>query len=80
VDDQDPRLFAQIASDVRERIESGELAAGDPVKITELQERWKDDDGKPPARETVAHALRVLEAEGLIKRWPGVGYHVTSAG
>jgi DNA-binding GntR family transcriptional regulator len=29
------------------------------------------------ARETAAHALTVLEGEGLVRRYPGRGYYVT---
>ena len=30
------------------------------------------------ARETAAHAMSVLEAEGLVRRYPGRGYYVTA--
>jgi GntR family transcriptional regulator len=53
------------------RIESGELEPGEPVpSITTLTQEWD------VARETAAHAPQVLEAEGLVRRYPGRGYYV----
>ena len=73
VDDQDPRIYLRIAADVRTRIESGELKPGQPApSITALCQEWG------VARETAAHALKVLEAEGLVRRYPGRGYYVTA--
>ena len=73
VDDQDPRLYLRIAADVRRRIEAGELEPGRPApSITSLCQQWE------VARETAAHALRVLEAEGRVRRYPGRGYYVTA--
>jgi GntR family transcriptional regulator len=71
VDDQDPRIYLRIAADLRQRIEAGELEAGQPVpSITTLTQQWQ------VARETAAHALTTLEAEGLVRRYPGKGYFV----
>jgi DNA-binding GntR family transcriptional regulator len=73
VDDQDPRVYLRIAADLRRRIEAGELEAGQPVpSITTLTQEWE------VARETAAHALQVLEQEGLVRRYPGRGYYVTA--
>lgn len=76
VDDQeDPRLYLRIAADLRARITSGELIAGQPVpSITTLAQRWE------VSRRTVAHAFQVLEDEGLVRRYPGRGYYVTKRG
>ena len=76
VDDQDdPRIYVRIAAQLRQRIEAGELAAGQPVpSITTLTQEWH------VARETAAHALATLEAEGLVRRYPGRGYYVTARG
>ena len=72
MDDQDPRLYIRIAADIRSRIEAGELQAGHPApSITSLCQQWE------VARETAAHALRVLEADGLVRRYPGRGYYIT---
>jgi DNA-binding GntR family transcriptional regulator len=70
-DTDDPRLYMQIAASVRARIQSGELAPGQPApSITTLTQEWN------VARETAAQAYRVLEAEGLVRRYPGRGYYV----
>jgi len=72
VDDQDPRIYVRIAVAVRARIESGELEPGQPApSITALSQEWG------VARETAAHAMNVLESEGLVRRYPGRGYYVT---
>jgi DNA-binding GntR family transcriptional regulator len=71
VDPEDPRLYVQIAVHIRARIESGELAPGDPVPsiATLVQENGV-------ARQTAAKALQLLEDEGLTRRVPGLGYYV----
>ena len=75
MDDQDPRVYVRIAADLRRRIEADELKPGQPVpSITTLCQEWG------VARETAAHALTVLEGEGLVRRYPGRGYYVTGRG
>ena len=70
-DESDPRAYVRIASQLRQQIEAGELTPGKPVpSITTLVQEFG------VARETAAHALRVLEAEGLVRRYPGLGYYV----
>jgi DNA-binding GntR family transcriptional regulator len=67
----DPRVYVQIAAALRDKISSAELESGQPVpSITTLTQDWG------VARRTAAHALQVLEDEGLIRRWPGRGYYV----
>jgi len=65
---------AQIAADLREQLSAGTIAVGDPVSITALAQRWG------VARRTVANALRTLEADGLLRRYPGLGYYALAAG
>jgi GntR family transcriptional regulator len=73
VDDQDPRIYLRIAAAVRARIEAGELEPGNPApSITALCQEWG------VAREMAAHAMQVLEGEGLVRRYPGRGYYVTA--
>jgi DNA-binding GntR family transcriptional regulator len=73
-DEDDPRAYVRIANDLRRRIRSGELAAGKPLpSITTLTQQWH------VARETASHAVTVLVEEGLVRRVPGLGYHVTRA-
>ena len=68
----DPRLWVQITADLRGKLANGAIAAGDPLSITQLSEEWGS------SRQTVAKALRALEGDGLIRRYPGVGYYVLS--
>jgi DNA-binding GntR family transcriptional regulator len=75
VTDEDPRIYVRIAASVRARIEAGELKPGQPApSITTLTQEWD------VARETAAQAMRVLEGEGLVRRYPGKGYYVTGRG
>ena len=71
-DPRDPRIYLRIAGELRTRIVAGEF----------------DSDGKIPsvrtlmqeygvAYDTAQHAVRTLEDEGLVVRYPGRGYYVT---
>jgi DNA-binding GntR family transcriptional regulator len=71
-DPRDPRIYLRIAGELRTRIEAGDF----------------DRDGKIPsvrtlvheygvAYDTAQHAVRTLEGEGLVVRYPGRGYYVT---
>jgi DNA-binding GntR family transcriptional regulator len=71
VEEEDPRSYVRIATALRSRIDSGELKHGQPVpSITTLSQRYG------VARATAAKALRLLESEGKVKRYPGLGYFV----
>ena len=73
MDDQDPRVYVRIAADIRARIEADELKPGQPApSITALCQEWG------VAKETAAHALQVLEEEGLVRRYPGHKYYITA--
>ena len=68
----DPTKYKQLAASLREQISAGAYQPGDPVPtITELARAngW--------ARQTCGHALQVLEGEGLLTFYPGLGYHVS---
>ncbi|HEX4829761.1 MAG TPA: winged helix-turn-helix domain-containing protein [Trebonia sp.] len=68
----DPRRYRQIADEVRELITSGQIARGKPApSISELSGQYGT------ARQTAAKALRMLVDEGLLTRYPGIGYYVT---
>ena len=55
---------------LRAAIDRGGLEPGKPVpSITALCQR-------EVARETAAHGVKVLESEGLVRRYPGEGYFV----
>ena len=61
----------RIAAELRARITSGELAPGDAMPSTRtLAQEYGT------SLETANKALKVLADEGLIKRWPGLPYHV----
>jgi DNA-binding GntR family transcriptional regulator len=67
----DPRAYMRLAALLRARIESGDLRPGQPApSITTLTQEHG------VARQTVSKAFRVLESEGLVARYPGLGYYV----
>jgi DNA-binding GntR family transcriptional regulator len=68
----DPRKYRQLTSELRAAILDGTLPPGNPAPtISELAAArgW--------SRGTCAEALRALEDEGLLTRYPGLGYYVT---
>ena len=69
----DPRLYRQVAHALREQINDGELKPGTPTPPikTLCQETGY-------SRQTIGKALRLLAAEGLITRIPGLGYYIAS--
>lgn len=68
---EDPRAYVRLAAMLREDIESGALAPGEPVpSITTLSQ----EHGY--ARKTIAHAFALLVDQGLVVRVPGLGYYV----
>jgi GntR family transcriptional regulator, transcriptional repressor for pyruvate dehydrogenase complex len=66
----DPRLYVQITEQLRRKITSGDLKAGVAVSITDITQQWG------VSRPTVRKAMRALEGDGLLRRYPGLGYHV----
>jgi DNA-binding FadR family transcriptional regulator len=66
----DPRLRVKIATDLRARLHAGDITAGTTLPITTLAQEWG------ASRETVRKALRTLENDGLIRRYPRYGYRV----
>jgi DNA-binding GntR family transcriptional regulator len=66
----DPRKYIQIADRLRKEIRAGKRQAGDLVSITYLTQEHD------VARQTAAKALGLLAREGLVKRFPGIGYVV----
>ena len=73
-DDQgDPRIYLQIAGALRSRIEAGEFASDGKIpSVRTLMQEYE------VAYDTAQHAVKTLEAEGLVRRYPGRGYYVTS--
>jgi DNA-binding GntR family transcriptional regulator len=66
----DPRLYIRIATDLRARLTAGTIAAGTTLPMNSLARQWR------ASRNTVRKALRTLENDGLIKRYPAYGYRV----
>src|SRR4051794_7062516 len=63
--------YDRIAADLRQRIRSGELPAGERLSAeTALMERYK------VSLVTMRRALDLVEAEGLIERRHGIGNFV----
>jgi len=70
MDPSDRRKYMQIAATLRERISSGDLASGARLPGTRAIRVEFDT-----SQETAQKALRVLEDEGLIVKYPGLGYY-----
>jgi DNA-binding GntR family transcriptional regulator len=69
----DPRAYRRLAAIIREEIRNEKLVRGQPVpSITAL----KVEHGH--ARQTCSKAYSVLMAEGLVARFPGLGYFVVA--
>lgn len=78
-DDQvDPRVYLRIAADLRARIEAGEFTGeGRDGKIPSVRTLMQEHG---VAYDTAQHAVTTLEAEGLVRRYPGRGYYVLARG
>jgi DNA-binding GntR family transcriptional regulator len=69
----DPRKYRQLAAALRAQVASGEITPGDPAPtITQLAA------SHGCARQTCAKALRILVTEGLLTRYPGLGYYAAA--
>jgi DNA-binding GntR family transcriptional regulator len=74
-DESDPRAYIRLAAELRRDIASGKLQPGKPTpSITTLSQQYGH------ARQTCAKALRLLVDEGLLIRYPGLGYYVVGTG
>jgi DNA-binding GntR family transcriptional regulator len=72
--ESDPRAYVRLAADLRRDITEGKYEPGKPTpSITMLGQQYGH------ARQTCAKALRLLVDEGLLVRYPGLGYYVTGA-
>ena len=72
--DDDPRVYRRIETLVREKITDGTLGPGTPTPPINAFCR---EFGC--ARETAGKAMRSLAEEGLLVRYPGLGYYVAHA-
>lgn len=66
----DQRRYRQIYSVLKKQISDGALASGARLNIGALV------DEHDVSRDTVQRALQLLEADGLVERWPGLGWFV----
>lgn len=67
----DPRAYRRLAAVIRREISEGRLGQGQPTpSITRLSQDYGH------ARQTCSKALRILERERLVARFPGLGYYV----
>lgn len=70
---EDPRIYVRMLRHVRDQIEKGTLCPGCPTPtITELCRQFTC------TRNTAARALSLLADDGLVTRFPGRGYYVTT--
>ena len=70
-DESDPRAYIRLAAVLRQAIANGTYPPGTPTpSITTLSQQYGH------ARQTCAKALRLLVDEGLLIRYPGLGYYV----
>lgn len=66
----DPRAYMRIYRQLTAQIEAGTLAAGVRLNIGLIA------DEHNVSRDTVQKALGLLEADGLIERYAGLGWYV----
>jgi GntR family transcriptional regulator len=75
-DQGDPRVYLRIAADLRARIAAGEFTReGRDGKIPSVRTLMQEHG---VAYDTAQHAVTTLEAEGLVRRYPGRGYYVVA--
>ena len=71
-DESDPRAYIQLAAMVRRAVAEGKYPSGTATpSITTLSQEYGH------ARQTCSKALGLLVKEGLLIRYPGLGYYVT---
>jgi DNA-binding GntR family transcriptional regulator len=70
-DMDDPRKYRKVYSVLRERIEDGTYPPASAMPPLGALAYEFD-----VANDTVQHALHKLSEDGLVERWPGLGYHV----
>ena len=68
------RLWEQVACLLRQRLDDGTLKPGGLVVIGDVLREYG-----LKTRQTASRALRLLEGEGRLKRFPGYGYMVQAS-
>ena len=66
----DPRAYMRVYAQLKAQIEGGELAAETRLNIGLIA------DEHDVSRDTVQKALQLLEQDGLIERYAGLGWYV----
>lgn len=66
----DPRLYRRLYELLSRQIADGTLAPEERLNIGALA------DEHDVSRDTVQKAIGLLEADGLVERWPGLGWYV----
>ena len=67
----DPRAYMRLAAVIRGQISDGTLGTGQSApSITTLSQDYGH------ARQTCSKAYKLLQQEGLLARYPGLGYFV----
>lgn len=67
----DPRKYARVFRELRQRIADGTYPAGAPLPpLAALADEFD------VARDTAQRAVRMLADEGLVERWAGLGWYV----
>lgn len=69
----DPRAYMRIYSQLKARIEAGTLAPETRLNIGLIA------DEHDVSRDTVQKALGLLERDGLIERYAGLGWYVAES-
>jgi DNA-binding GntR family transcriptional regulator len=67
----DPRKFVRLANALIDLVNAGHLRPGDLVPMDPLR-----NFGGGLSRQTIGKAMQMLEIEGILQRWPGLGYTV----
>jgi DNA-binding transcriptional regulator YhcF (GntR family) len=73
-DPDDPRAYIRLADDILDRIRGGEYKPGKSLPPLDALRTQPE----PLSRNTVTAAFKLLAARGIVKRFPGRGYVVTS--
>ena len=66
--------YKEICLWIKNRLESGELKPGDKI-----ESEYKLCQEFQVSRQTVRHAIAVLEEEGIIKRYRGSGTYINDS-
>jgi DNA-binding GntR family transcriptional regulator len=68
---EDPRIYVRVLFHVRGLVDSGRCSQGEPVPaIASLCQTFGC------SRQTAAKALKLLSDDGILFRYPGLGYYV----